>query len=77
MKLITAPLIREVVNVHLLKLEFEKARLQYTRIGLPVYDLQKLFGAENKTGLKYVEIKIIEWITSEFKAVDDLIKSYS
>ena len=77
MKLITAPLIREVVDVHLLKLEFEKARLQYTRIGLPVYDLQKLFDVENEAGPKYVKMKIIEWITSEFKAVGDLIKSYS
>jgi len=57
--------------------KFEKARLQYTRIGLPVYDLVKLFEVENMKGIKNVEMKIIEWITSEFKAVDDLIKSYS
>ena len=42
LKLITAPLIREVVNVHLLKNGFEKERLQYTRIGLPFYDLKRI-----------------------------------
>ncbi len=77
LKLITAPLIREVVNVHLLKLGFEKERLQYTRIGLPFHDLQKLFDAEKKAGFRHVAVKIIKWITSEFKTVGELIKSYS
>ena len=75
LKLITAPLIREVVNVHLLKLGFEKERLQYTRIGLPFYDLQELSKTVSDDQLVYD--KIIAWITSEFKAVDDLIKDYT
>ena len=77
LKLITAPLIREVVNVQLLKLGFEKARLQYTRIGLPFHDLKILLEAEKTTKFRYIAVKIIKWIISEFKAVGDLIKSYS
>lgn len=77
LKLITAPLIREVVNVHLLKLGFEKVRLQYTRIGFPFYDLKILFEADKNTKFRYVVVKIIKWIILEFKAVGDLIKSYS
>lgn len=75
LKLITAPLIREVVNVQLLKLGFEKDRLQYTRIGLPFYDLKELSNTVNDEEKRHT--KIIEWITSEFKAVDDLIKDYT
>ena len=77
LKLITVPLIREVGNVHLLKLGFEKARLQYTRIGMPFYDLKKLFEVEKKKKCRYIAVRIIKWIISEFKAVGDLIKSYS
>ena len=70
--LITAPLIREVVNVHLLKLGFEKERLQYTRIGLPFHDLQELFGdVQDK---KKIYRKILKWVVSEYRAVDELIK---
>ncbi len=61
----------------MLKLGFEKVRLQYTRIGLPFHDLQKLFDAEKKAGFRDLVVKIIKWIISEFKAVGDLIKSYS
>jgi hypothetical protein len=71
LKLITAPLIREVVNVQLLKLGFEKDRLQYTRIGLPFYDLKKLSKTVKDEEKRHT--KIIEWITCEFKAVDKLI----
>ena len=75
LKLINAPLIREVVNVQLLKLGFEKDRLQYTRIGLPFYDLKELSKTVKDEEKRHT--KIIEWITSEFKAVDDLIKDYT
>jgi len=71
LKLITAPLIREVVNVHLLKNGFEKERLQYTRIGLPFYDLNQTFikldDSEN------VVSKIMNWVVEEYYAVDKLI----
>ncbi len=43
LEFITAPLIREVVNTHLLKMGLEQERLQYTRIGLPFFDLDEIF----------------------------------
>ncbi|MFH1721528.1 MAG: anaerobic ribonucleoside-triphosphate reductase [Candidatus Altiarchaeota archaeon] len=41
-KYLTAPLIREIVNVKLLEKGFESARMRYTRLGMPVYDTKKL-----------------------------------
>ena len=70
--LITAPLIREVANVHLLKNKFEKERLQYTRIGLPFYDLKMLFeGISEEETLKE---QIYDWIITEYQAVKELIE---
>jgi anaerobic ribonucleoside-triphosphate reductase len=71
LKLITAPLIREVVNVQLLRLGFERERLQYTRIGLPFYDLKRLSETIEDDEERFA--KILNWITSEFKAVNKLI----
>jgi len=73
LKLITAPLIREIVNVHLLKMGLEKCRLQYTRIGMPYYDLEKLF--EKKGDGRKILIKILRWVILEFRAVKKLIKN--
>jgi len=73
LKLITAPLIREVVNVHLLKNGFEKERLQYTRIGLPFYDLKQIFTNPDKS--EDVVSKILNWIIEEYYAVDKLINN--
>lgn len=39
---LTAPLIREVVTVQLLEEGLEDARSQYTRLGMPVYDVTRL-----------------------------------
>ncbi|MFW9998912.1 MAG: hypothetical protein ACFE9Q_11390 [Candidatus Hodarchaeota archaeon] len=72
LKTITAPLIREVVNVHLLKNGFEKERLQYTRIGLPFYDLKKIFTTPEQD--EDAISKIINWIIEEYYAVDKLIE---
>lgn len=41
-KYLTAPLIREMVNVKLLEHGFESARMRYTRLGMPVYDTRQL-----------------------------------
>lgn len=75
LKLITAPLIREVTNVQMLKLGFEKERLEYTRIGLPYYDLQKL--SKDVQDEEQIHKKIIAWITSESEAVGELIRELS
>ena len=72
LNLITAPLIRELVNVHLLQNGFETERLQYTRIGLPVYDLNKIFF--EKTESKEVVSEIMNWVIAEYHEVDKLIK---
>ncbi|WP_456474616.1 anaerobic ribonucleoside-triphosphate reductase [Candidatus Pyrohabitans sp.] len=46
---ISAPLIREVVNVKLLEHGFEEARANYTRLGMPVYDASRLVEGEART----------------------------
>ena len=72
MKLITAPLIREVVNVHLIKEGFEKERLQYTRIGLPLFDLNKIFYEQTES--KKVVSEIMNRLLNEFNSVNSLLK---
>jgi len=72
LKLITAPLIREIVNVHLLQNGFEQERLQYTRVGLPVYDLNRIFNKQNES--KEIVSEIMNWIITEYHGVNKLIK---
>ena len=62
-KIMTSPMIREIVNVMLLKFGYEKARLQYTRIGLPFHDLSKLPSTYN----------ITKHVLEEYKNVKDII----
>jgi len=45
LKFLSAPLIRELVCVALLERNYEHARAQYTRLGLPLYDVEKLIHA--------------------------------
>ncbi|MFX0021936.1 MAG: hypothetical protein ACFE9S_06390 [Candidatus Hermodarchaeota archaeon] len=71
LNLITAPLIREIVNVQLLKNGFEQERLQYTRVGLPVYDLNQIFNEQTES--KEVVSEIMNWIISEYHEVNKLI----
>ncbi len=42
LKFLSAPLIRELVCVALLEHNYEHARARYTRLGLPLYDVDKL-----------------------------------
>ncbi len=72
LKLITAPLIREVVNVHLLKNGFETERLLYTRIGLPFYDLREILNNTNDN--EDVIPDLMNWIITEYHAVNKLIQ---
>ena len=39
---LSAPLIREIVNVVLIEMGLEEARRRYTRVGMPVYDVTNL-----------------------------------
>ncbi|MFX0006753.1 MAG: hypothetical protein ACFFA7_01375 [Promethearchaeota archaeon] len=72
LNLITSPLIREIVNVHLLQNGFEQERLQYTRVGLPVYDLNRIFNEQNES--KEVVSEIMNWIITEYHDLNKLIK---
>ena len=47
-KTITAPLVRELVDVKLLEYGLEEARRKHTRLGVPVYDVKKIIFHKNK-----------------------------
>jgi ribonucleoside-triphosphate reductase len=47
-KTITAPLVRELVDVKLLEYGLEDARRRHTRLGVPVYDVRKIIFHKNK-----------------------------
>ncbi len=72
LEIISAPLIREIVNVYLLKMGFENIRRQYTRLGMPKYDIKLL--KEKFHRKKVIIRKIGEWTLWEYDAVDDLLK---
>jgi len=48
LKYLTAPLVREIVNVKLLEHGFHSARNRYTRLGMPVYDVSQLLQSSSK-----------------------------
>ena len=52
---ISAPLIREIVNVKLLEHGLEEARASYTRLGMPIYDATLLIehGSRENANLQY------------------------
>lgn len=52
---ISAPLVREIINVKLLEHGYEKARADYTRLGIPVYDATRLVesGSNENANLQY------------------------
>jgi anaerobic ribonucleoside-triphosphate reductase len=45
---VTAPLVREIVNVKLLEQGLEAHRARYTRLGMPVYDVKNLIEIPSK-----------------------------
>ena len=71
LEIISAPLIREVVNVHLLKMGLENILLEYTRIGMPKYDIKML--KERFHRKKVIIRKIGKWTLGEYDAVEDLM----
>lgn len=50
---VTAPLIREIVNVKLLESGFESTRARYTRLGMPVHDVKDLIEHGKKSELQH------------------------
>ncbi|MBY8988190.1 MAG: hypothetical protein KGD61_07020 [Candidatus Lokiarchaeota archaeon] len=73
LKILTAPLIRELVSYTLSKFGFEIARLKNTRIGFPYKDLEEKFAESNDMD----ELKefIYTGVIDEFKEVKKLIES--
>lgn len=47
-KYLTAPLIRELVNSKLIEHGLENIRAQYTRLGIPIHDVEQLLLSHNK-----------------------------
>jgi len=73
LKILTAPLIRELVSYSLLRFGFEIARLQNTRIGFPYNDLKdKIAECDNVAELKEF---IYTWVIEEFNEVKKLIET--
>ena len=50
---VTAPLIREIVNVKLLEGGMESVRARYTRLGMPVYDVKKLLDGDSSEVVRF------------------------
>ncbi|MBD3388712.1 MAG: hypothetical protein GF416_06560 [Candidatus Altiarchaeales archaeon] len=50
---VTAPLIREIVNVKLLEHGMESVRARYTRLGMPVYDVKRLLESGSRDIAQY------------------------
>ena len=71
LKILTAPLIRELVSYSLSKFGFEIARLQNTRIGFPYKDLEEKFnGCQDVDELKDF---IYRGVIAEFNEVKKII----
>ncbi|NOY43836.1 MAG: anaerobic ribonucleoside-triphosphate reductase [Deltaproteobacteria bacterium] len=47
-QVLTAPLIRELVDAKLIEMGLESARRMHTRLGMPLYDVEELLVAPNK-----------------------------
>jgi len=67
---ISSPLIREITNVRLLEYGLEDARKKYTRIGLPIYDIEQMISRGASTDIKRENANLqhtpetINWIIS-------------
>lgn len=69
---ITAPLIRELVDVKLLEHGLEEARRRHTRLGAPLYDVKEIIFSQNKEnanvphGPEATNLTLSEGIKKEF-----------
>jgi ribonucleoside-triphosphate reductase len=75
---VTAPLIREIVNVKLLEYGLEAHRARYTRLGMPVYDVKNLIDTPSKenANLQYnpesIHKLMADQITKEYALINIL-----
>jgi ribonucleoside-triphosphate reductase (formate) len=71
-KMVTAPLIRELVNARLIEKGLEGPRKQHTRLGMPIYDVDSLILHPNKEnanvphGPEATNLTLAERIKKEF-----------
>lgn len=74
-KMVTGPLIRELVNAKLLELNLEDARRMHTRLGAPLYDVDQLLVHANKEnanvphGPEATNLTLAEWIKKEYALI--------
>jgi ribonucleoside-triphosphate reductase len=74
---ITPPLIREILNTFLLKHNKAKFRFNYTRVGIPYFDLKKLMNRCHRNEISRFELKeiIFKRIAKEYSDLKKLIKN--
>jgi ribonucleoside-triphosphate reductase (formate) len=72
LRTVTAPLVRELVDVRLLEHGLEEARRRHTRLGLPLYDVKEIILNQNKEnanvphGPEATNLTLSEGIKKEF-----------
>jgi len=78
-KYLTAPLIREIVNSILLERNLEDYRHAMTRLGLPVYDIEKMINEEKFTinSPLFTYLKAGTSVMSEYALIKELPRSIS
>ncbi len=79
LKYVTAPLIRELVNVKLLEHGYESVRMKYTRLGMPVYDIKELIAQGPEEDIQHnpeTVHKIIADVTAKEFAFVDVLPSF-
>ena len=72
LRTVTAPLVRELVDVKLLEHGLEEARRRHTRLGVPLYDVKQIIINQNKEnanvphGPEATNLTLAEGIKKEF-----------
>lgn len=75
-KMVTAPLIRELVNTKLIERGLEEERLQHTRLGVPLYDVDRMLRLPNKEnanvphGPEATNLTLAESIKKEYALIN-------
>jgi len=76
LEFLSAPLIREIVNVKLLERRLEEARKLYTRIGLPVADVERMIFGNHKYSKENANLQQNPETVHKLIA-DNVIREYS
>ena len=75
-RMVTAPLIRELVNAKLIEMGLETERMRHTRLGVPVYDAREIITFPNKEnanvphGPEATNLTLAEAIKKEFALIE-------